>query len=159
MSTEAAIILAAFIGLFIGFYMFGKQQLTKRIEEGASFLAKNKERADVLTTPSGLQYQYLEHAKPQEQTLLPRVDSTVTVHYHGTLLDGTVFDSSEQRNKPISFQLNQVIAGWTEGLQLMQSGDKVRFYIPHQLAYGTRKAGPIPAGSTLIFDVKLISFH
>ena len=159
MSSDGLIIFGGFVVLFIVFFIHGKRQLQKNIQAGKQFLNQNKQHSNVHTTQSGLQYQFLEHAKPQEQTLLPRADSTVTVHYHGTLLDGTVFDSSEARNEPISFRLDRVIAGWGEGLQLMQSGDKVRFFIPQHLAYGTRKIGNIPPGSTLIFDVKLISFH
>ena len=81
------------------------------------------------------------------------------MHYHGTLIDGTVFDSSVDRGKPISFGLNQVIPGWTEGVQLMVEGDKFRFYIPSSLAYGDQATGKIPAGSLLIFDVELIAIN
>jgi peptidylprolyl isomerase len=81
------------------------------------------------------------------------------VHYHGTLIDGTVFDSSVNRGEPISFSLNQVIAGWTEGLQLMVTGEKTRFFIPSDLAYGNRSAGKIKPGSTLIFDVELLGIN
>ncbi|MGL6147952.1 MAG: FKBP-type peptidyl-prolyl cis-trans isomerase, partial [Plesiomonas sp.] len=84
---------------------------------------------------------------------------TVSVHYHGTLIDGTVFDSSVQRGEPISFPLNRVIAGWTEGVPLMVEGEKVRFFIPSNLAYGNRAMGKIPAGSTLIFDVELLKIN
>ena len=89
----------------------------------------------------------------------PGARDQVTVHYHGTLLNGTVFDSSVERGQSISFALNQVIPGWTEGLMLMVVGDKMRFYIPSSLAYGNRGAGTIPPGSTLIFKVELLAFH
>ena len=89
----------------------------------------------------------------------PTAKSKVKVHYHGTLIDGTVFDSSVERGEPISFGLNQVIAGWTEGVQLMVEGDKFRFYIPSHLAYGNRAAGKIKPGSLLIFDVELIAIN
>ncbi|WP_417536924.1 FKBP-type peptidyl-prolyl cis-trans isomerase, partial [Methylophaga sp.] len=85
--------------------------------------------------------------------------SKVNVHYHGTLMDGSVFDSSVVRNSPISFGLNQVIAGWTEGLQLMSEGDKFTFYIPPQLAYGRKRVGSIPPGSLLIFEVELLKIE
>ena len=94
-----------------------------------------------------------------EGTVHPTANSNVKVHYHGTLIDGTVFDSSVDRGEPISFGLNQVIAGWTEGLQLMVEGDKFRFYIPSSLAYGNRSTGGIPAGSLLIFEVQLLAFE
>ena len=94
-----------------------------------------------------------------EGTVHPTASSNVKVHYHGTLIDGTVFDSSVDRGTPISFALNQVIAGWTEGVQLMVAGDKLRFYIPSHLAYGNRGVGKIPAGSLLIFDIELIAIN
>ncbi|MGL5226400.1 MAG: FKBP-type peptidyl-prolyl cis-trans isomerase [Aeromonas sp.] len=120
---------------------------------GAAFLAHNKDQPHVITTPSGLQYQILT---PGMGTVHPTATSTVKVHYEGKLLDGTVFDSSVARGEPIEFGLNQVIAGWTEGVQLMVEGEKTRFYIPARLAYGDRSAGKIPPGSTLIFDVELL---
>ena len=86
----------------------------------------------------------------------PKAIDTVHVHYHGTLLNGSVFDSSVQRGEPISFPLNQVIAGWTEGLQLMSIGSKYKFFIPSELAYGDQAVGTIPAGSTLVFEVELL---
>lgn len=137
----------------------GKKVAAVAIEEGKAFLEENKKKPEVQTTNSGLQYEVLEQAEPQEQALRPGPQSTVTVHYHGTLLDGTVFDSSVDRGQTISFALNQVIPGWTEGLQLMVKGDKTRFFIPSHLAYGNRAAGAIKPGSTLIFDVELIDFH
>jgi len=129
-------------------------QSAKRFkEEGAKFLAENAKRPEVTTTPSGLQYEVLEPALGMK----PTSTSTVEVHYEGRLLDGTVFDSSYQRGQSISFALNQVIAGWTEGLQLMSVGAKYKFYIPYNLAYGERGAGQsIPPYATLIFTVELL---
>ncbi|MDR1006296.1 MAG: FKBP-type peptidyl-prolyl cis-trans isomerase [Bacteroidales bacterium] len=121
-------------------------------EEGQAFLQKNKESADVKETASGLQYKVIKEG----DGAMPKATDTVHVHYHGTLLNGNVFDSSVQRGEPISFPLNQVIAGWTEGLQLMKKGSKYRLFIPSHLAYGDQSVGSIPAGSTLIFDVELL---
>lgn len=125
------------------------------IDLANEFLAVNKQENNVVTTESGLQYMVLT---PGTGTERPSAGSKVTVHYHGTLLNGQVFDSSVERGKPISFGLNQVIKGWTEGLQTMVVGEKTRFYIPSHLGYGNSSAGSIPAGSLLIFDVELISF-
>lgn len=121
-------------------------------KEGSAFLAQNRNNPGVFETPSGLQYQVLQGAEGKK----PKATDTVHVHYHGTLLNGQVFDSSVQRGEPISFPLNQVIAGWTEGLQLMSIGSKYRFFIPSELAYGDQAVGSIPAGSTLVFDVELL---
>src|SRR5262245_36213152 len=112
---------------------------------------------DVVTTASGLKYQVLKHGTG---TVSPKATDTVKVHYHGTLLDGTVFDSSVERGEPISFPLNQVIPGWTEGLQLMKVGDKFKFEIPPNLAYGPNSPSPkIPPNSTLVFEVELIEIQ
>lgn len=128
---------------------------TKVKEEGANFLAKNATRPEVTTTDSGLQYEVITPA----EGAIPLSTSTVTVHYVGKLLNGDMFDSSVDRGEPISFPLNRVIPGWTEGLQLMNTGSKYRFYIPENLAYGSRGAGAsIPPYSALIFDVELLSF-
>lgn len=124
------------------------------IVAGETFLAENNKADGVLTTASGLQYLVLEGGTG---TTHPTATDKVEVHYHGTLLDGTVFDSSVDRGEPIVFGLNQVIPGWTEGLQLMVEGEKARFFIPSHLAYGNRAAGKIAPGSTLIFDVELIA--
>ena len=132
-----------------------KEATQLNIKLGAEFLAVNKLEEEVIETSSGLQYKVLTHGSGVEH---PNATSKVTVHYHGTLIDGTVFDSSVERGEPISFGLNQVIKGWTEGLQLMVVGDKVRFYIPSSLGYGNRPAGKILPGSLLIFDVELLSF-
>ena len=109
---------------------------------------------EMKTTPSGLKYQVL---KQGTGTISPKATDTVNVHYHGTLLNGTVFDSSVQRGQPISFPLNGVIPGWTEGLQLMKVGDKFKFEIPPNLAYGANSPTPtIPPNSTLVFEVELL---
>ena len=124
----------------------------KAQEEGKAFLEKNKLRTEVKTTPSGLQYEVIK----QGSGIKPNTTDKVKVHYHGTLIDGTVFDSSVERGEPATFELNKVIAGWTEGLQLMPIGSKYRFFIPSDLAYGARGTGGIPPYSTLIFDVELL---
>lgn len=123
------------------------------IEENEEFLARNKERSNVTVTPSGLQYEVIKMGNGPK----PTSNSTVTVHYTGTLIDGTEFDSSVKRGEPAVFPVNQVIPGWTEGLQLMPVGSKFRFYIPQGLAYGTNQVGEfIKPFSTLIFDVELL---
>ncbi|MEZ8347077.1 FKBP-type peptidyl-prolyl cis-trans isomerase [Vibrio splendidus] len=126
----------------------------ENIEQGQQFLVENGAKEGVVTTESGLQYLVLEEGTGTEH---PTKNSKVTVHYHGTLIDGTVFDSSVERGEPISFVLKQVIKGWQEGLTYMVEGQKVRLFIPSQLAYGKGGSGPIPPSSTLIFDVELIS--
>jgi FKBP-type peptidyl-prolyl cis-trans isomerase FklB len=118
---------------------------------GEDFLIKNKTKPGVITTESGLQYEIIKEGNGAS----PDRNDKVRVHYHGTLVDGTVFDSSVERNKDIEFGLNQVISGWTEGLQYMKEGAKYRFYIPQNLGYGSRSQGKIPAFSTLIFEVEL----
>ena len=120
---------------------------------GEAFLAENGKKDGVVTLPSGLQYQVLKEGNGKK----PSATDQVVCHYEGTLIDGTVFDSSYQRNQPATFGLNQVIAGWTEGVQLMQEGAKYRFFIPYNLAYGERGAGAqIPPFAALVFDVELI---
>lgn len=120
---------------------------------GEAFLAENGKKDCVVTLPSGLQYQVLKEGDGKK----PSATDQVVCHYEGTLIDGTVFDSSYQRNQPATFGLNQVIAGWTEGVQLMQEGAKYRFFIPYNLAYGERGAGAqIPPFAALVFDVELI---
>lgn len=120
---------------------------------GEKFLAENAKKEGVVTLPSGLQYKVLEEGSGEKPTL----SDQVTTHYHGTLIDGTVFDSSVERGSPATFPVSGVIQGWVEGLQLMKKGAKYRFFIPHNLAYGMRAMGPkLPAGSTLIFDVELL---
>ncbi|WP_308575451.1 FKBP-type peptidyl-prolyl cis-trans isomerase [uncultured Prevotella sp.] len=120
---------------------------------GEAFLAENGKKDGVVTLPSGLQYQVLKEGNGKK----PSATDQVVCHYEGTLIDGTVFDSSYQRNQPATFGLNQVIPGWTEGVQLMQEGAKYRFFIPYDLAYGERGAGAqIPPFAALVFDVELI---
>ncbi|GLX86991.1 peptidyl-prolyl cis-trans isomerase [Thalassotalea loyana] len=140
-------------------FMFQRASKNKAVaqenkEIGEAFLQQNKQQEGVVETESGLQYLVLNKGDGEQK---PTATSTVEVHYHGTLIDGTVFDSSVDRGESISFGLNQVIAGWTEGLQTMSVGDKTRFFIPARLAYGDRGVGKISAGSTLIFDVELIA--
>lgn len=125
------------------------------VAEGQAFLVENGKRKGVVTLDSGLQYEVLVAAEGPK----PGPDDQVTTHYRGTLIDGTQFDSSYDRGQPATFPLNGVISGWTEALQLMSPGAKWRLYIPPQLAYGERAQGPIPANSTLIFDVELISIN
>lgn len=137
------------------------QQASKAVEEkakGQKFLEENKKDPNVKVTASGLQYKVLTEGKGNK----PSATSKVTVKYTGKLIDGTVFDSTDKNNggEPISFGLNQVIRGWTEGLQLMSPGSKYIFYIPSDLAYGDQGAGGlIPGGATLIFEIELISFE
>jgi FKBP-type peptidyl-prolyl cis-trans isomerase len=127
----------------------------KNQKEGEAFLAANGKKAGVKTLPSGLQYTILKEGSGKQ----PAATDTVTVHYKGTLINGTEFDSSYKGGRPLSFPLNQVIKGWTEGVQLMKEGAKYEFMIPSKLAYGARGApgGSIPPNSTLIFEIELIS--
>jgi len=133
-----------------------KKAAAENIVIGKDFLATNKAVEDVAETASGLQYQVLQQGEGTEH---PTASSKVKVHYHGSLLDGTVFDSSVDRGEPISFGLNQVISGWTEGVQLMVVGDKFKFFIPAELGYGNRAAGKIAPGSLLIFEVELLEIQ
>jgi len=120
---------------------------------GVKFLADNAKKDGVTTTDSGLQYSVLTKGEGKS----PKATDTVSVHYHGTLPDGTVFDSSVERGTPATFALNRVIKGWTEGVQLMKEGGKYRFYVPENLAYGERAPSPkIGPNQVLIFDVELI---
>jgi FKBP-type peptidyl-prolyl cis-trans isomerase FklB len=120
--------------------------------EGKAYLAENAKRAEITTTASGLQYEVLSTGEGTK----PAGDSTVRVHYHGTLTDGTVFDSSYNRGEPAEFPVNGVIAGWTEALQLMPAGSKWRVHVPSELAYGAQGVGSIPPHSVLVFDVELL---
>lgn len=123
-------------------------------EEGAAFLQENAKQEGVVTLPSGLQYKVIKEGNGKK----PAATDQVECHYEGTLINGTKFDSSYDRGQTATFGLNQVIAGWTEGLQLMQEGAKYRFFIPYNLGYGERGAGEsIPPFATLIFDVELIA--
>ena len=131
----------------------GAEQGKAHKEAGEKYLADNAKKDGVITLPSGLQYQVLKEGNGKK----PTAKDTVMCHYEGTLIDGTVFDSSYQRGEPATFPLQQVIAGWTEGLQLMQEGAKYRFFIPYRLAYGEGGAGAsIPPFAALVFDVELI---
>ncbi len=135
-----------------------QEQLAGMAQAGEGFLIENAMQPGVVTTPSGLQYLVLEEG-PNANAPMPLATDEVEVHYHGTMIDGSVFDSSVDRGEPISFPLDGVIAGWTEGLQLMKVGDKYRFFIPSELAYGAAGAGPIPPYSALIFDVELLGIN
>jgi peptidylprolyl isomerase len=153
------IVLAVVIALAIFYFTNNannKKVALENIAIASDFLAKNKANKDVVTRASGLQYQVLHKG---EGEVHPSASSTVKVHYHGTLLDGTVFDSSVERATPISFPLNKVISGWTEGLQLMVVGDKFKFFIPSELGYGDRATGKISSGSLLIFEVELLAIQ
>ena len=131
----------------------GEERLKNVKAEGEAFLAENAKKEGIVTLPSGLQYQVLQEGNGKS----PKATDQVKCHYEGTLINGKVFDSSYRRGEPATFPLNGVIAGWTEGLQLMKEGAKYRFFIPFNLAYGTRGAGQdIPPYATLIFDVELI---
>ena len=121
----------------------------------AAFLAENRKKSGVVELPSGLQYKMIQEGEGSN----PVPTSKVTVHYKGTLIDGSVFDSSYDRGQPLTFQLDGVIPGWTEGLQLIKPGGKCILYIPPHLGYGDQGVGPIPPGSTLIFEIELLSFE
>lgn len=128
----------------------------KQAGAGEAFLAENGKREGVTTTASGLQYEVLKEGDGPK----PKSNQKVTVHYHGTLIDGTVFDSSVERGRPASFGVTQVIQGWVEGLQLMSKGSKYKFYIPYNLAYGERGAPPkIQPYAALIFEVELLDIN
>lgn len=130
-----------------------KDRHAAALAEGKQFLEANKKKPGVTTLPSGLQYQVIT----QGTGARPRASDEVTVHYRGTLLSGKQFDSSYERNEPLKIKLNQVIPGWTEGVQLMPTGSKYRFFIPYQLGYGENGAGAdIPPYSVLIFEIELI---
>lgn len=140
--------------------MGAKQQaaMQAQAQVGVDFLAKNASEPGVKTTASGLQYVVITEGADADAPK-PSATDTVSVHYHGTLIDGTVFDSSVERGEPLSIPLNGVIPGWTEGLQLMNVGDKYRFFIPSNLAYGESGADPIPPNSALIFEVELLGIE
>jgi FKBP-type peptidyl-prolyl cis-trans isomerase FklB len=133
-----------------------KKESESMIEEGANYLQENAKKEGVTTLPSGLQYEVINDGTGP----IPTIDDNVTTHYHGTLIDGTVFDSSVDRGEPASFPVGGVIKGWTEALQLMSVGSKWKLYVPYDLAYGERGAGAqIGPYSTLIFEVELISIN
>ena len=130
-----------------------EEMFEKNLKEGRDFLEKNGKRPEVVSLPSGLQYEVIKQGTGAK----PKATDKVKVHYHGTLLNGTVFDSSVERNQPATFGVNQVIRGWVEGLQLMCVGSKWKLYIPSDLAYGAQGAGgSIGPNSTLIFEVELL---
>lgn len=135
--------------------MAAQQETQQRSRaEGIAFLEENAERDGVMVTESGLQYEVMSST---DDGASPTAQDTVRVHYHGTLINGDVFDSSVDRGEPIEFPLSGVIAGWTEGVQLMSEGDKYKFFIPSDLAYGENSPSPaIPAGSVLVFEVELL---
>lgn len=135
------------------FQELGNKQGDAAKKEGEQFLASNAKRTEVVTLPSGLQYEVITKGSGK----VPSASDSVKVHYHGTLIDGTVFDSSVQRGEPASFGVTQVIPGWVEALQLMPVGSKWKLYIPYDLAYGDRGAGnSIPPFTTLVFEVELL---
>jgi len=153
------IVLVTFIALVVFLIIKNSTNKKAAIDNnalGEDFLTKNKAVEGVIETNSGLQYQVLQKGEGSEH---PTASSKVKVHYHGSLLDGTIFDSSVDRGEPISFGLNQVINGWTEGVQLMVVGDKFKFFIPSELGYGNRAAGKIAPGSLLIFEVELLDIQ
>jgi FKBP-type peptidyl-prolyl cis-trans isomerase len=141
--------------------IMGKQQasnqesLMQNKAASATFLAQNKAKEGVVELPSGLQYKVITPGQGKN----PALTDKVKVHYKGSLINGTVFDSSYDRGQPVEFKLNEVIPGWSEGVQLMKPGAKYILYVPPQLGYGDDPVGPIPAGSTLIFEVELISIN
>lgn len=137
-------------------FNMNKEKAEANLKAGEDFLAANKQKAGVTETASGLQYEVIKEGDGPK----PKATDKVLCHYHGTLINGTVFDSSVQRGQSISFPLNQVITGWTEGLQLMGVGSKFRFFIPPHLGYGNRQVGPtIGPNSTLIFEVELLGIN
>ena len=144
----------AALALAVGLAVMGTSPLVGPARAADTFLAANKEKKGVTTTESGLQYEVLAEGTGER----PRADDTVLVHYEGRLADGTVFDSSIARGQPAAFGVGDVIAGWTEGLQLMKPGGKMRFTIPPELGYGASGAGGvIPANAVLVFDVELLA--
>jgi FKBP-type peptidyl-prolyl cis-trans isomerase FklB len=143
-------------GMAINQYMASQKSAKSKAnaQAGAKFLAANKSKPGVVTLPSGLQYLVLKNSS---DTVKPTLSSTVKCHYHGTLIDGTVFESSVERGEPATFQVSNVISGWQEALPMMTAGSKWRLFIPAALAYGDNQAGPkIGPGSTLIFDLELL---
>lgn len=142
--------------LYLQYASKSKTVLQETAQKGAAYLEANSQVEGVMSTASGLQYQVLTEGTG---TVNPAATDRVKVHYHGTLVDGLVFDSSVDRGEPIEFGLNQVIKGWTEGVQLMVVGEKTRFVIPSELAYGNRSAGAIGPGSVLIFEVELLGIN
>ncbi|MGR4991384.1 FKBP-type peptidyl-prolyl cis-trans isomerase [Vibrio rotiferianus] len=150
------IIIFILAGFFIYRTWTNHKVADENFAKGQEFLLENGKKEGVITTESGLQYLVLEAGTGD---IHPTANSKVKVHYHGTLIDGTVFDSSVNRGEPISFGLNQVIKGWQEGLQYMVVGEKIRLFVPSTLGYGKSGSGPIPPASVLIFDVELLDIQ
>lgn len=141
------------MGIADKLFQLKNEKAAANLKAGEDFLAANLQQPGVVALPSGLQYQVIREGDGAR----PSATSNVTCHYHGTLINGTIFDSSVQRGQPATFPLNMVIKGWTEGLQLMPQGSKWRFFIPPHLGYGDRQVGShIGPNSTLIFDVELL---
>lgn len=141
------------MGIADKLFQFRNEKAAANLKAGQDFLEGNKQKPGVIVLPSGLQYEVITEGTG----IKPLATQHVTCHYHGTLIDGTVFDSSVKRGQPATFPLNAVIKGWTEGLQLMNTGSKWRFFIPPQLAYGERQvSAQIGPNSTLIFEVELL---
>jgi len=151
-----AMILFVIAALFFMRNIRHSKQAKKHVQEGNAFLLENSQRDTIIVTSSGLQYEVLAEGSGSES---PTLNSQVKVHYHGTLLNGHVFDSSVDRKQPISFKLKQVIRGWQEGVQTMIAGQKIKLYVPSQLAYGNRQMGSIPPGSLLIFEIELLDIN
>ncbi|HRE52674.1 MAG TPA: FKBP-type peptidyl-prolyl cis-trans isomerase [Flavitalea sp.] len=141
------------MGIADRLFQLKNEKASANLKAGQDFLEANKKKPGIVTLPSGLQYEIISTGTGAK----PSATDTVTCHYHGTLIDGTVFDSSVRRGQPASFPLNKVIKGWTEGLQLMPAGSKWRFFIPAHLAYGERQvSAQIGPNSALIFEVELL---
>jgi FKBP-type peptidyl-prolyl cis-trans isomerase FklB len=144
------------MGIADKLFQMKRQKAEENLKAGEEFLEANKQKEGVVSLPSGLQYEVITNTEGPK----PSAHNTVTCHYHGTLINGTIFDSSVQRGKPASFPLNMVIKGWTEGLQLMSVGSKWRFFIPPHLGYGDRQvSAEIGPNSTLIFEVELLGIN
>ncbi|HLP06215.1 MAG TPA: FKBP-type peptidyl-prolyl cis-trans isomerase [Paludibacter sp.] len=157
MKGDSTLMTAEFAAKYFQGYIASAQakDMDAKKADGEKFLAENKTKPGVHTTASGLQYEILTPAEGPK----PQATDSVKVHYQGTLLDGTKFDSSIDRGQPITFPLNQVIPGWTEGVQLMSVGSKYKFYVPYNLGYGEKGAqGAIPPYATLVFEVELLGF-
>ena len=137
-------------------FNMNKEKAEANLKAGQDFLAANKDKPGVISLPSGLQYEVIKEGTGEK----PKATDKVKCHYHGTLINGTIFDSSVQRGQPATFPLNAVIKGWTEGVQLMSVGSKWRFFIPPHLGYGDRQiSAQIGANSTLIFEVELLGIN
>ncbi|MBQ4838781.1 FKBP-type peptidyl-prolyl cis-trans isomerase [Pseudoalteromonas luteoviolacea] len=154
-------ILVTILVFGLAWFIFNNSQKQMQIAQmnrldAEEFLVSNAKKEGVITTESGLQYEIIEKG---DGNTFPTINDSVRVHYHGTLINGMVFDSSVDRGQAITFSPKQVIAGWTEALQLMAEGDKFRLYIHPDLAYGNRSTGNISAGSLLIFEVELIAIN